>query len=396
MPLALLALALGAFGIGTTEFIIAGLLPELAADFGTSIPAAGLLVSGYAFGVVVGAPVMTALGARSPRKTMLLGLMGLFVAAHLLSALAPSYGALMLGRIVASFAHGAYIGIGAVVAAELVRPEKRASAIALMFTGLSLANVVGVPFGTFLGQNLGWRSTFWAVAGIGVVALAGIALLVPRGPRPATGVRRELKTFRSGQLWLVLAMTALGWAPFLAVVTYVAPLLTDVTGYSRGAVPIVITLLGLGMLVGGPIGGRFADRSLMPSVYVLLSTLIGLSAVLMLTAHNKVTAAVTLTLFGVVGSALIPPLQTRVLDKAVGAEAMGSAANVAAFNLGNALGPLFAGLAIDAGLGFTSPLWVGALIGAAGLGVAVISGAADRTSRPAQATAPTSTTTVMS
>ncbi|MFI0453602.1 MFS transporter [Actinomadura sp. 6N118] len=388
MPLALLALALGAFGIGTTEFIIAGLLPELAADFDTSIPTAGLLVSGYAFGVVVGAPVMTALGARSPRKRMLLGLMGLFVAAHLLSALAPSYGALMVGRLVASFAHGAYIGIGAVVAAELVRPEKRASAIALMFTGLSLANVVGVPFGTFIGQNLGWRSAFWAVAGIGVVAFAGIALLVPRGPRPQARVRRELKAFRSGQLWLVLAMTALGWAPFLAVVTYVAPLLTDVTGFSKGAVPAVITLLGLGMLVGGPIGGRFADRALMPSVYVLLGALIGLSTLLLVTAHNRIAAAVTLTLFGVVASAMIPPLQTRVLDKAVGAEAMGSAANVAAFNLGNAVGPFLAGLAIDAGLGLTSPLWVGALIGAAGLGVALISGAVDRTPGSARTTAP--------
>ncbi|NUT45398.1 MAG: MFS transporter [Thermoactinospora sp.] len=378
MPLALLALALGAFGIGTTEFVIAGLLPDLAADFHTSIPAAGLLVSGYAFGVVVGAPLMTALGARMPRKTLLMAVMVLFVVAHVLSALAPGYGALMAGRIVASFAHGAYVGVAAVVAADLVRPERRASAIALMFTGLSLANVVGVPFGTFLGQQLGWRSTFWAVVVIGVVALAGIALLVPRGPRPESGLRQELRIFRSGQVWLVLAMTALGWAPAFAVITYVSPLLTEVSGFSAGSVPIVITLLGVGMLIGGPIGGRMADRALMPSIYVLLGGIVVVALVLIATSHSMIGAAVTITLFGVVASASIPPLQTRVLEKATGAQVMGSAANVAAFNLGNAIGPFFAGLAIDAGLGFTSPLWVGAILGTAGLGVAVISGVVER------------------
>jgi DHA1 family inner membrane transport protein len=378
MPLALLALALGAFGIGTTEFVIAGLLPELAADFGTSIPVAGLLVSGYALGVVVGAPLVTAAGARLPRKTMLVGLMALFVAAHFLSALAPSYGALMTGRVIASFAHGAYIGLGAVVAADLVRPERRASAIALMFMGLSLSNVLGVPLGTFVGQSLGWRAAFWVVTAIGVAALIGIAALVPRGERPRTGLRRELAAFRSGQVWLALAMTALGWAPVLGVVTYVAPLLTEVTGYSGAAVPWVMVLLGVGMLAGGPIGGRYADRALMPSVYALLAALIAVSAVLLVAAHSRVAVVIALTAFGVVASATIPPLQTRVLDKAVGAQALASAANVAAFNLGNTVGPFLAGLAISAGFGFTSPLWVAALLGAAGLAVALLSGALDR------------------
>ncbi|GAA2438369.1 MFS transporter [Actinomadura vinacea] len=385
MPPALLALALGAFGIGTTEFVIAGLLPELAADFGTSIPAAGLLVSGYALGVVVGAPLVTAAGARLPRKTMLVGLMALFVAAHILSALAPSYGTLMTGRIVASFAHGAYIGLGAVVAADLVRPDRRAGAIALMFMGLSLSNVLGVPLGTFVGQNLGWRATFWVVAGIGVVALIGIAALVPRGDRPRTGLRHELAAFRSRQVWLALAMTAVGWAPVLAVVTYVAPLLTEVTGYSAGAVPFVMVLLGVGMLAGGPLGGRYADRALMPSVYALLAAIIAVSAVLVAAAHHKIAVVVALTVFGVVASAAIPPLQTRVLDKATGAQALASAANVAAFNLGNSVGPFLAGLAISAGLGFTSPLWVAALLGAAGLAVALLSGALDRAPAPAEA-----------
>ncbi|MFC5750679.1 MFS transporter [Actinomadura rugatobispora] len=382
MPLALLALALGAFGIGTTEFVIAGLLPELAADFGTSIPVAGLLVSGYALGVVIGAPLVTAAGARLPRKTMLVGLMILFVAAHFLSALAPSYGALMTGRVIASFAHGAYIGLGAVVAADLVRPERRASAIALMFMGLSLSNVLGVPLGTFVGQHFGWRATFWVVTAIGVAALIGIAALVPRGERPRTGLRHELAAFRSGQVWLALAMTALGWAPVLGVVTYVAPLLTEVTGYSGAAVPWVMVLLGVGMLVGGPIGGRYADRALMPSVYALLAALIAVSAVLLLAAHNRVTVVIALTVFGVVASATIPPLQTRVLDKAAGAQALASAANVAAFNLGNTVGPFLAGLAISAGFGFTSPLWVAALLGTAGLAVALLSGALERSPVP--------------
>ncbi|MEU6747828.1 MFS transporter [Spirillospora sp. NPDC046719] len=381
MPLALLALALGAFGIGTTEFVIAGLLPDLASDFHTSIPAAGLLVSGYAFGVVVGAPLVTALGARLPRKTMLVGLMALFVAAHLLSALAPGFGVLLAARIVASFAHGAYIGVGAVVAAELVAPERRARAVALMFTGISLANVLGVPLGTFLGQQLGWRATFWTVAGIGVVALAGIALLVPSGPRPQGGLRHEMAVFRSGRMWLALATTALGWAPVLAVVTYVAPLLTDVTGFGKGAVPVVMTLLGAGMLAGGPLGGRYSDRALLPTVLAALAGLTALSAVLLVTSHDRIAAVATLTVFGVVASATIPPLQMWVVERAAAAPTMASAANVSAFNLGNAVGPALAGLAIGAGLGYTSTLWVAALLGAAGFASALVGGALDRRDR---------------
>ncbi|MFC9970058.1 MFS transporter [Spirillospora sp. NPDC127200] len=380
MPLALFALALGAFGIGTTEFVIAGLLPELAADFRTSIPTAGLLVSGYAFGCVVGAPLVTALGARLPRKAMLLGLMTLFVAAHLLSALAPSFALLLAARIVASFAHGAFIGIGSVVAADLVRPDKRASAVALMFSGLSVANVLGVPAGTFLGQQLGWRSTFWAVAAIGVVALAGLAVLVPRRPRPETGLRHELAAFRSGQVWLVLAMTAVGWAPALAVITYVAPLLTEVTGFSKGAVPVVMTLLGVGMVGGSLIGGRYADRAPLASLYASLAALTITSAVLLAAVHDKVAAVVVLAVFGVVASATIPVLQTRVLDKASGAQTLASAANVAAFNLGNTLGPALGGLTIGAGLGYDSPLWGAALMGAAGLAIALVSGTLERRS----------------
>ncbi|NJP98258.1 MFS transporter, partial [Nonomuraea sp. FMUSA5-5] len=203
MPLALFALAISAFGIGTTEFIINGLLPELATDFGVTIPAAGLLVSGYALGVAVGGPPLTMLGGRLSRKTMLLALMVLFIAGNLLSALAPSYGVLMAGRVLAAFAHGAYFGVGSVVAADLVAPQKRASAIALMFTGLTLANVLGVPLGTWIGQAAGWRATFWVVVAIGVVGFVGVLTLVPRQPRPAGGgLLRELATFRKAGVWL--------------------------------------------------------------------------------------------------------------------------------------------------------------------------------------------------
>ncbi|MCO5998867.1 MFS transporter [Actinoallomurus rhizosphaericola] len=380
MPIALLALAIGGFGIGTTEFVISGLLPDLSADLHVSIPTAGLLVSGYAFGVVVGAPLLTALGSRISRKTMLVSLMALFTVGNLLCAVAPTYGVLMVARLVTAFAHGAYFGIGSVVAADLVRPEKRAGAIAMMFTGLTVANVLGVPGGTALGQALGWRSTFWVVAAIGLVALAGIATLVPARPRPSadTGLRGELSVFRHGQVWLALAMTALGWAPVFTVITYVAPLATRVTGFSSGAVPILMVLFGVGMVAGNALGGRLADRALMPSLYGILAAVIAVSLLLFFVVHGKVAVVVVMLLLGVVGSATIAPLQTRVLDKAAGAPTMASAANIAAFNLGNTVGPFLGGLAIDAGLGYASTTWIAALIGAAGLAVALVSGALDR------------------
>ncbi|GAA4632161.1 MFS transporter [Actinoallomurus vinaceus] len=380
MPLALLALAIGGFGIGTTEFVISGLLPELSTDLHVSIPTAGLLVSGYAFGVVVGAPLLTALGSRVSRKTMLLALMGLFTVGNLLCAIAPGYGVLMVARLVTAFAHGAYFGIGSVVAADLVRPEKRAGAIAFMFTGLTVANVLGVPGGTALGQAFGWRSTFWVVSVLGVLALAGIAALVPAQPRPSTdaGFRHELSVFRRGQVWLALAMTALGWAPVFTVITYIAPIATRITGFSSGAVPLLMVLFGVGMVAGNTLGGRLADRALMPSLYAILGSVIAVSIVLAVVIHGKAGVVVVMLLLGVAGSATIPPLQTRVLDKAVGAPTMASAANIAAFNLGNTVGPFLGGLAIDAGLGYAAPTWIAALLGTAGLAVAVASGTLDR------------------
>ncbi|GAB2916374.1 MFS transporter [Nonomuraea fastidiosa] len=378
MPLALFALAISAFGIGTTEFIINGLLPDVASDFGVTIPAAGLLVSGYALGVAVGGPPLTMLGARLSRKTMLLSLMVLFIVGNALSALAPTYAVLMVGRFLSAFAHGAYFGVGSVVAADLVEPRKRASAIALMFTGLTLANVLGVPLGTWIGQSYGWRATFWVVVVIGVAGLAGVLALVPRRPRPDGGVLRELATFRSGGVWLALAMTVFGFAPVFAVITFIAPMMTGVGGFSPGAVPLVMALFGVGLVAGNLIGGRMADRAVMPSIYGSVGLLTVLAVAVALVAADQVTFIIAITLFGVAAFATVPPLQTRVLDAAAGAPTLASAANIGAFNLGNAIGSFAAGLSIDAGLGYTAPAWTAALLGLVGLTVAGAAGLQSR------------------
>ncbi|WP_188191165.1 MFS transporter [Nonomuraea sp. SYSU D8015] len=384
MPLALFALAISAFGIGTTEFIINGLLPDLAADFAVTIPAAGLLVSGYALGVTVGGPPLTMLGGRLSRKTMLLALMILFIAGNLLSALAPSYGVLMAGRILAAFAHGAYFGVGSVVAADLVAPQRRASAIALMFTGLTLANVLGVPLGTWIGQSFGWRATFWVVVAIGLVGLAGVLALVPRQPSPAGGgLLRELGTFRKPEVWLALAMTVFGFAPVFAVITFIAPIMTGVGGFSPGAVPVVMALFGVGLVAGNLIGGKLADRAVMPSIYGSVGLLTLLAVAVALLSGDQIAFVVAITLFGVAAFATVPPLQTRVLDAAAGAPTLASAANIGAFNLGNAIGSFAAGLTIDAGLGYTAPAWTAAVLGTVGLAVAGAAGVQARRFAPA-------------
>jgi MFS transporter, DHA1 family, inner membrane transport protein len=379
MPLALLALAIGAFGIGTTEFVIMGLLPEVAGDFGVSIPTAGFLVTGYALGVVLGAPLMTVLGTKVSRKRMLMLLMGLFVAGNLLSALAPAFGVLLAGRVVASLAHGAFFGIGSVVAAGLVAPDKKAGAIAMMFTGLTVANVVGVPLGTFVGQAVGWRATFGGVAGLGLLGLLGIARLVPDLPRPdGVRLRHELAALRNAQVLLAMAMTVLGFGGVFAAITYIAPMMTEVTGYADGSVTWLLVLFGLGMVGGNLVGGRYADRALMPLLHVSLGALAGVLALFTLTAHHKAAAAVTIVLIGALGFATVPPLQKRVLDQAHGAPTLASALNIGAFNLGNALAAWLGGLVISAGYGYTAPAWVGAVLAGAALLLAALSATLER------------------
>ncbi|MGP3773152.1 MFS transporter [Streptomyces sp. SDT5-1] len=381
MPLALLALAIGAFGIGTTEFVIMGLLPEVAGDFGVSIPTAGYLVTGYALGVMFGAPLMTALGTRIPRKRMLMRLLGFFIVGNLLSAIAPVFAVMLIGRVVASLAHGAFFGIGSVVAAELVAPEKKAGAIAMMFTGLTVANVVGVPLGTFIGQSVGWRVTFTVVAALGVIGLAGIAKLVPDLPKPeGVRLRHELAAFKNVQVVLAMAMTVLGFGGVFAAITYIAPMMTHVAGFADGSVTWLMVLFGLGMVAGNLIGGKFADRALMPMLYVSLGALALVLALFTFTAHNEILSAISIVLIGAFGFATVPPLQKRVLDQASGAPTLASAVNIGAFNLGNALSAWLGGMVIAAGFGYTSPNWVGALLAAAALVLAVVSATLERRS----------------
>ncbi|MFE6527560.1 MFS transporter [Streptomyces rochei] len=384
MPLALLALAIGAFGIGTTEFVIMGVLPQVAGDFGVTIPTAGWLVSGYALGVVIGAPLLTVLGTRVSRKKMLLFLMGLFIAGNALSAAAPSFGLMLAGRIVASLAHGAFFGIGSVVAADLVAPQKKASAISLMFMGLTVANIVGVPGGTYIGQAAGWRVTFTIVAALGVIGLLGVAKLVPETGRPeSVSVRGEFAAFRNVQVWLAMAMTVLGYGGVFAAITYITPMMTEVAGYTEGAVTWLLVLFGVGMFLGNLLGGKFADRALMPMLFTALAALTAALLLFTATAHNRVLAAITLSLIGALGFATVPPLQKWVLDQASAAPTLASAANIGAFNLGNALAAWLGGVVIAAGLGFTAPNWVGAILSGTALLLAFLAAHLDRRTRRA-------------
>lgn len=375
MPPALYALALGGFGIGLTEFVIMGLLPEVAADFGVSETAAGYFISGYALSVAVGAIVLTMALNRTARKKALLALMVLFIAGNLLSALAPDYGTMMAGRIVASLCHGAFFGIGSVAAARLVPPTQKARAISLMFAGLTIANVLGVPFGTLLGQAAGWRATFWAITLIGLAAFAGIALLVPRGTghgSAAAGLAGEFHAFREPQVWLSITLTVLGYGGMFGGFTYIAFTLTEVSGFAGSTVPWLLVLFGAGLFVGNIVGGRFADRNLGATLIVLLLALTGVLALFALTAGSQVMTVISLALMGGFGFATVPGLQMRVMAHAAHAPTLASGANIAAFNLGNALGAWIGGLTIAAGLGYTSPLWAGAAVTAAGLLVLLV------------------------
>lgn len=360
MPAGLIALALGGFGIGLTEFVITGLLPEVAADYGVTETTAGWLVTGYALAVIVGALGLTAATTRLPRKPVLLGLLVLFIVGNTLSAIAPTYGVMMTGRVIAALCHGAFFGIGSVVAANMVERSKRASAVALMFTGLTASNVLGVPFGTFLGQAAGWRATFWAIAAIGIVALIGVLVLVPAvRSTEVPSLARELGAFRSGQVWLSLGMTVLGYGGMFGAFTYIAYTLTSVSGFPSSAVPWLLIVFGIGLFVGNFAGGKLAARSIDRTLLVVLVVLTVVLAVFALVATSPVLTVIALVLMGAFGFATVPALQTRVMQYADHAPTLASGANIAAFNLGNALGAWIGGLTIAAGLGYTSPIWAG-------------------------------------
>lgn len=379
MPIALLALAIAAFGIGTTEFVMMGLLPAVAADLHVSLSAASGYISTYALGVVLGAPLLTIAGMRVRRKTMLLAMMALFTLGNLFSAVAPSHGTLLAARFVAGLPHGAFFGIGAVVAASLVAQDKRGRAISMMFIGLTVANIVGVPVGTLLGELSGWRWTFALVAGIGVLAFAAVAALVPKQPKPAdASVRGELRAFRRPQVWLAFAVVVFGFAATFSFYTYINPVLTDVSGYTPTVVTLLLALFGVGMTVGTAIGGRLADIAPMRTLYAFLSLLAVVLLLFTVTAHNMVLAAVTVFLIGAAGFAAIPSIQARILDEAKEAPALGSASIQSTFNIANSLGAYLGGSVIAGGFGLLAPSVVGAALAVIGVGFALLSGWLDR------------------
>jgi len=354
MPLALYALTAGAFGIGVTEFVIMGLLLDVSRELNVTIAAAGLLISGYALGVTIGAPILTSLSARFPRKHVLVGLMAIFVIGNAACALAPSYEWLMAARILTALAHGTFFGVGAVVATDLVSKDRQASAIAIMFTGLTVATVLGVPLGTWLGQSFGWRMTFWAVTAVGIIAMSIVAALVPadRSKPEASDWRADLRVIASGPVLLGLLTTVLGYAGVFAVFTYVAPLLTEITGFPDSAVSPILLVFGGGMMAGNLLGGRLADGNLARAIVVTLAALALVLGVTTLALHNGVAAVLFAGLLGAAGFATVAPLQMWVLSNTKGAgQSLASSFNIGAFNLGNAIGAWVGGLVIDHGPG---------------------------------------------
>lgn len=375
MPLALFALAVASFGIGTTEFVIMGLLPDIAADLGVTIPAAGLLITGYALGVVVGGPIIAIATAKLPRKTTLIGLAVLFVIGNLLCAIAPGYSLLMAARVVTAFGHGAFFGIGAIVAASLVPHNQRARAMAMLFAGLTLANILGVPAGTALGHAFGWRSTFYVVAAIGLVSVAAISIWVPRsdGIRAPVSLISEFRVFRNGQVWLAMAISTVMSASMFSVFTYIAPILQQVTGLTPQTTTWVLLLFGCGITIGNLIGGRLADWKLMATVIGALVLLTIVLAQFTLSSHSPIGASVTVFLWGVVLFTLVPPLQMRVIECAGEAPNLASTLNQGAFNLGNAAGAWIGGAALTLGIGYDRLPLVGAALALCALAIAITS-----------------------
>lgn len=381
MPIALYALTVGAFGIGVTEFVIMGLLLQVSADLGVSVPLAGLLMTGYALGVFVGAPVLTIATRSLPRKTTLLVLMAIFTLGNLAAALAPNFGWLMSARIVTALAHGTFFGVGSLVATSLVAPERKASAIALMFTGLTLATLLGVPFGSWLGLAFGWRSTFWAVTGIGLVALVVLAALVPADrERVVPGsLAEEFKVLARPQVQLGLVMTVLGFGGIFAVFTFIQPILVELAGFSEAAVSPILLVFGGGLVIGNLLGGRWADRSLAPALIGSIALLTLAMVAAGFAFHSQVGAIIAAFALGAAAFATVAPLQMWVLQQAGGAgQGLASSLNIAAFNLGNALGAWLGGAVITQGFGYGAIAPVAAVVPLAALGLAVLAVSLER------------------
>jgi DHA1 family inner membrane transport protein len=383
--LAVLALATGGFAIGTTEFVTMGLLPQIAAGVDVSIPTGGHVISAYALGVVVGAPVLAFLGARLPRRALLVALMAAFAVGNAASALATSYDALLLARFAAGLPHGAYFGVASLVAASLATPARRGRAVAMVMLGLSVANVVGVPAATWLGQAVGWRSAFWLVAGLGVLTLLLVLAFVPSlpGDREATG-RRELTAFARPQVWLTLLAGAIGFGGMFAVYTYIAPVVTDVGGLGESAVPVFLLSFGIGMVAGTWLAGELADWSVMRSLLIGAAGLAASLLAFWAAAPAGWWALPLPFVITVLGSVLVVNLQLRLMEVAGEAQTLGAALNHSSLNVANALGAWLGGLVIAGGFGLRAPALVGVALSLAGLVVVLASGMLHRrTSRAA-------------
>ncbi|MBV7694730.1 MFS transporter [Streptomyces sp. TRM70350] len=380
MPLALLALAVGAFGIGTTEFVMMGLLPDVADDLHISIPTAGHLVSAYALGVVIGAPLLAAVTARMSRRTVLIGLMVLFVVGNALSAFAPDHHWLLAARFLSGLPHGAFFGVGAVVATTMVAPERKARSVSLMFLGLTVANIAGVPVATLMGQHLGWRSTFLGVSAIGVAAIASLAVLLPHDHThaSASGLRGELAALRPLPVWLALGTTVAGFGALFAAYSYITPMLTDSAGYAETSVTLLLALFGVGATIGNLLGGRLADHAMRGTLFGGLASLVAVLALFPVLMSAQWSAALGVALLGTAAFVTGSPLQLMVMEKASAAPSLASSANQAAFNLANAGGAWIGGLALAAGFGTTSPATAGAALAVLGIAVAGAAYGVDR------------------
>ncbi|MGF6352428.1 DHA1 family inner membrane transport protein [Paenibacillus sp. 4624] len=346
-PLSLLCLTIGAFAIGMTEFIIMGLLPNVATDLNVSIPQAGQLITGYALGVAVGAPILTVFTHKIPQKKLLVLLMCIFILGNALSVIAPTYGLLISARILTAFAHGTFLGVGSIMATKLVTPDRRAGAVSVVLAGLTIANIIGVPFGTFIGQQLGWRSSFGAITILGIISLFGIIRFIPVIPQgtPAN-LGQQFRNLIRPQVLLVLLIGALGCGSLFAVFTYITPMLVDISGFAEQSVTWILVLFGFGVTLGNMAGGRLADWKLMPSLIVNFGILAVLLAALTLTLHNPVLAVITIFFWGVAAFGIMPGLQLRIMNMTREAPLLATTSSHSAFNLGNAAGAYLGGFAI--------------------------------------------------
>ncbi|MET3804582.1 DHA1 family inner membrane transport protein [Nakamurella sp. UYEF19] len=365
MPRVLVALAIGAFAIGSTEFAVIGLLPQIAAGLDVTIPAVGLLITAYAIGVMLGAPTLTALSSRWTTRQTLIGLMGVFIVGNALSSVAPSYGVLMAARVITALAHGSFFGVGAIAARRTVAPERATRAISLMFLGLTISNVVGVPGATWLGQHFGWRIVFAVIAVIGVLTMVAVRAWLPDDDI-RIDLRAELGAFRRRSVWFGLGVTTIGFGSLFAVYSYISPIMTDLAGVSENGVTLVLVFFGLGTTAGALLGGWAGDRWGMKAVAVGLAVVALLLALFTITSHNSVTATITLVAFGTVAFALGPIVQNRIIEAAGTGGSMVSAANQGAFNVANAIGAAGGAYVIKAGFGLTGTMWVGVLLASSG------------------------------